>query len=275
MGLSLKKLGDQLNPFDGGRSYKTQVTNADRAKLANEQLNQARTQSLQKAASMGNVQSQNKLKTNNYQIKYQAPPSFRQNIENATGTVGLGLYRSALDKAQGLSGMYDLATPGIGTNRYSKELDRMAKRSDEIQKQQGRSELGYRAGQFFGDALTFTAGGSAFAKGASTVGKLKPVSSVINSKPVIKLMAPGTKALESIAANGAKGRIAAAGIRGVTAPGNIANIAADTSFGLGQMSSKGIDIGPEDVALQAGLSTAFSAGLPMTARASCTCCESW
>ncbi len=95
MGLSLKKLWDQANVFDGGRSYQTQATNADRAKLANQQLNQARAQSLQKAASMGNVQSRNKLAANNFQIKYQAPPSFGQNIENATGTVGGGIFNVA------------------------------------------------------------------------------------------------------------------------------------------------------------------------------------
>lgn len=87
MGLNLRKIGDQLNPFDGGKSYKTQVTNADRARLANQQLNLAREQSLRKAAAMGNVQSQNKLKANNYQVKYQPEPTTRQMFENATGSI--------------------------------------------------------------------------------------------------------------------------------------------------------------------------------------------
>lgn len=283
MGLSLKKLGDQLNPFDGGRSYQTQVTNADRAKLANEQLNQARTQSLQKAASMGNVQSQNKLKTNNYQIKYQAPPSFRQNIENATGTVGLGLGRSAIGTAQGLSGMYDLMTLGKGTNRFSQSLDTRAKRFDQIQKDQNRSEIGYKTAQFLGDAGTFLAGGRVF-KGATTAvgmgakiipGASKVITPTTNlvskvSKPLNAVSTPVSKAINTtttkLANKGAGGRIAAQAIQtGVSKP-QLMNTGVDMSIGIGQPASKGQDIGWKDVALQGGMSTAFGVGLPATAQ---------
>lgn len=264
MGLDLRKIGDQLNPFDGGKSYKTQTTNADRARLANQQLNLAREQSLRKAAAMGNVQSQNKLKANNYQVKYRPEPTFGQNIRNATGTVGLGLYRSGIGTAQGLSGIYDLASPGTGTNRFSQEFDRMAKRSDQIQQEQNRSAAGYKAGQFLGDALTFTAGGSAASSGA------RVLSGTQFGKAAAAISSPLTNALgkttAGLAAKGAGGRIAGAALTGVTAPGNVANIISDTSLGLGQMSSKGYDIGPKDVAIQAGISTAFGAGLPATAQ---------
>jgi len=266
------------------------LTGNDQRKRAEEErqrLEVARQMSLRRAQQSSNPrvaqQATQKLQNNGWQVKQTQQPSLRQHIENATGTVGLGLGRSAIGTAQGLSGMYDLMTPGKGTNRFSQSLDTRAKRFDEIQRQQNRSQAGYKAGQFFGDALTFMGGGSVVSgatKGATMGVKAIPgASKVINPaiKGVTKLTKPVgavtkhvpigiQKGSAALAQKGAGGRIAATALRNGTTKSQLLNTGVDMAIGLGQPASKGQDIGWKDVALQGGMSTAFGVGLPATAQ---------
>src|SRR5574343_1148773 len=143
MGLNLRKIGDQLNPFDGGKSYKTQETAANRARRIQQEQQANLLRVASQASKSSNPQQRaaanNILNKKSWALDNSYKPAYTNNaFKDATGEVGLGLYRSALGTAQGLSGMYDLATPGTGTNRFSQSLDIRAKRADELAKQQGK-----------------------------------------------------------------------------------------------------------------------------------------
>lgn len=256
------------------------LTGNDQRKRAEEErqrLEVARQMSLRRAQQSSNPQvaqqATQKLQNNGWQVQQKQAPSLKQNIENAVGTVGLGLGRSGIGTAQGLSGMYDLMTPGKGTNRFSQSLDTRAKRFDQIQKDQNRSSMGYKSAQFLGDAGTFLAGGglaNAAVKGASkapTVVKLANNKAVQTAfKPIAKTNSIVNKGINAVAQKGAAGRITAVAAKNAKMPGNLIESAVDTGIGVGQMASKGQQVRPQDVALQAAISTGFNVGLPGTAQ---------
>lgn len=256
------------------------LTGNDQRKRAEEErrrLEVARQMSLRKAQQSSNPrvaqQATQKLQNNGWQVQQKQAPSLRQNIENAVGTVGLGLGRSGIGTAQGISGMYDLMTPGKGTNRFSQSLDTRAKRFDQIQKDQNRSSIGYKSAQFLGDAGTFLAGGAvanAAIKGATkapAVVKLANNKAVQTAfKPITKTNSLANKGINALSQKGPAGRITAVAARNAKMPGNIAETAVDTGIGVGQMASKGQQVRPQDVALQAAISTGFNVGLPGTAQ---------
>lgn len=262
---------------------------AERAKKTQEEQKANLLRVSKQAIQTGTPQQQQKaqriLSNKSWTVDNSFKPAYNNDpLKNATGTVGLGLYRSAVGTGQGLSGLYDLATPGKGTNRLSKALDVKAKRADEIATQQNRSGFGYKGAQFFGDALTFT-GGAPVIKGASAVlgtgakmipGASKVIAPTTNlvskvSKPLTAVSTPVSKGIATTTANlankGAGGRIAAQAIQtGVSKP-QLMNTGVDMGLGLGQMASKGQDIGWKDVALQGGISAGFGVGMPAAAQA--------
>lgn len=262
---------------------------AERAKKTQEEQKANLLRVSKQAIQTGTPQQQQKaqriLTNKSWSVDNSYKPAYNNDpLKNATGQVGLGLYRSAIGTGQGLSGIYDLATPGKGTNRLSKALDVKAKRADEIAVQQNKNGIGYKGGQFLGDALTFT-GGAPVIKGASTVlgtgakmipGASKVIAPTTNlvskvSKPLTAVSTPVSKGIATttakLANNGAGGRIAAQAIQTGASKSQLMNTGVDMGLGLGQMASKGQDIGWKDVALQGGISAGFGVGLPATAQA--------
>lgn len=182
-----------------------------------------------------------------------------------TGTgLGLGAVRSLTGIGQGVSGMYDLATPGTGTNRFSKKLDTFARFTDDTAKQ-ANVMPSYKVGQFGTDALTFAAGGS-LVKAASKAPAAIKIAAPLNraARPVNNV---ANKGIAKVAQKGTGGRIAAAGLAAAKSPVVLANTAINTGLDVGAQASKGRDIGPKNIALSAGVNMGFGVGLPMAGRA--------
>jgi len=76
---------------------------------------------------------------------------------------GRSALRVGTGVGQGATGLYDLATPGIGTNRVSQGLDKVAKKIDEDAQKAGLSGY-YKTGNVAGEALSLMIPGAALAK---------------------------------------------------------------------------------------------------------------
>ena len=189
-------------------------------------------------------------------------PSQPSKAERVGLTIGLGGLRSATGLAQGLSGIYDLATPGKGTNRFSKGLDNFAKQVDATAKAENINPAGYKASQFGSDLLTFAAGGAA-AKAASKIPTVAKVAGPATSVGE-KISNPITN---NLIKHGAPGRIVATGVKATFNPSNLANTTGFTALTTGADASKGRDINPKVVAENFAQNLAFNAGLPMAGQA--------
>lgn len=253
----------QVNPFDNGKTFDTVTNNKP---VGYRQQVPADVQQKIRTAKYGplanNPQAQDSfLKSNTFE-GFSPIHSVLPSLKEAGTQVGLGGLRSLTGTAQGLSGLYDLATPGTGTNRVSNNLNKFAKFTDQTAKQEPGSPIAYKGGQFAGDALTFLAGGEV-AKGLANAPKVaKYTAPTLNvadkiSNPIVN----------SIATHGAGGRILASGVKATLSPSNIANTAAFTGLTTGADASKGRDISAKGVALNAGQNLAMNAGLPMLGRA--------
>lgn len=180
-----------------------------------------------------------------------------------TGTgAGLGVARSAVGTAQGASGLFDLATPGKGTNRVSKLLNEQAKQIDRKNEQIG-DKTAYKALQLGTDLATF----GAVAKGAQAIGKApkiaKAVKPLTNSKPN---RAINTK-LDKAISKGGKKSVVATGVKYAKKPANQVAMVQDAAFNIGQPASKGEDISKTDVAIGVLPSIAMGVGGPMATQA--------
>ena len=265
MGLSLKNLGkkiyDQVNMGDNGKTWSNDnvAINARQTTQPNPYVQQA----IQNARY--GVLANNKAKQQQFlsSLTVKQPNTLDRlgSAAQEAGTgLGLGGVRSLTGFGQGFSGLYDLATPGTGTNRLSKGLDKFAKFTDETAKNEGVG-ASYKVGQFGTDALTFLAGG-AVAKGISKA----PIVARVTS-PASKVVAPISNTLDKgiakVAVKGTGGRIAAKGLQATKSVPNLANTATFSGYDLGQRASKGQDISGKDVAISVGSNLAMNAGLPM------------
>ena len=251
----------QVNPFDNGQTFDTVVNNQQPGyrQQAPVQVQQA-IQGAKYGVLANNQQAQDNFLKNTYgktqTLADYAPKSFK---EAGTG-LGLGGVRSLTGLAQGVSGLYDLATPGTGTNRFSKGLDNFAKFTDQTAQNEGVGNA-YKVGQFGTDALTFAAGG-ALAKG---IAKIPQVAKVANPALNVgnKVSAPIVSKLPQTAG----GRIAGAGVKAFTNPVAQANAVGFTALTTGQDASKGRDISPQGVATNLAMNEGFNVGLPVAGRA--------
>ena len=181
---------------------------------------------------------------------------------NHVGTgLGLGAVRSGVGTAQGLSGLYDLLTPGNGTNRFSKSLDNYAQTVDQTA---AANNVGaaYNIGQTATDALTFLTPG-AIAKVAGKVPMAVDLAG--NATKYIPKFAdivkPGT-ALErattaiSDGASGATtainngvrgGKYITGGVKAAARPSNLGNAVVGTALDQGAQASKGRQVTPTSV----------------------------
>lgn len=196
------------------------------------------------------------LDTDANEGKFNLFTAAKDTLNNRLTGLGLGAVRSLVGTGQGLSGIYDLLTPGEGTNRVSKKLDEAAKFVDETAKNEAVGNI-YKAGQVGTDLLTFLVPG-AIAKAATKA----PAAG-----KALSLYGKGNKAVETVAAKVAsKGtagsKVAARVIEGAT-PQSALNIGTGALFDVGTEASKGRDISPADVAASVGLNTVAGVGLPV------------
>lgn len=205
---------DQFNMFDGGRTWKQRTPTTN-------------------ASTIG-------------QMKDSARKS-------ATG-IGLGVVRSGIGMGQSLSGLYDLASPGTGTNRLSNKLDSWAKFTDQTAKNEGASPLAYKGGQLAGE-LVGMKGSGAIAK--QVIGKAPRLANFVTKADNLV-----TRVTNPIGKLGAGGRIVQAGLREGLKPVNqISETASNLRF-VGEDASKGRDISPQRVAADVGFGTAMNFGSP-------------
>jgi hypothetical protein len=187
----------------------------------------------------------------------------RDVIQNRATGLGLGATRSIVGTAQGVSGLTDLLSPGVGTNRVSKGLDRFAKTIDQTAEREGVGNI-YKVGQVGTDLLSFAAP-SAAAKGISKVPRVakafSPLSRGVNATNRVL-----DRTAANVAARGPAGRVTAQSVRAM-APANVTNMAVNTGLDLGAQSGKGEDISKRDVALSVGLNAGLGIGLPVATRA--------
>ena len=183
--------------------------------------------------------------------------SFRQNTptssdslltqyrKQATGPIlamPLRSARTAVGLAQGASGIYDLATPGKGTNRLSQNLDKAAKKLDQTATEVGGKTAYNVLGPAQEIALYAASGGTlAGAKAASTAGKtgvFAKIGNILNKidKPAAKLAG--------------KGKIGKAVSGGIVTPEALPDIAGTVKY-IGEDASKGKEITPERLLVDA------------------------
>jgi hypothetical protein len=178
------------------------------------------------------------IKPSAQQQRPAAPnPGVNYNASNrgakgALADLGLGFLRSGTGTAQSVSGIFDLVSPGKGTNRFSKGLDEFAKQVDERQKMVGENDIAYKLSQAGGDVGTIFAGGGAIKGGIKAVTSAPKVASVISRAGKIASKIPGVNKLGFL-----------------TRPDVVADVTADAITGLGQPASKGEQITAADVAI--------------------------
>lgn len=201
--------------------------------------------------------------------------SFTTKLKQAGTMQGLGALRSATGLAQGVSGLYDLASPGTGTNRFSKKLDTFAKSTDDTAAAEAEANTSTEAGkkaalnaykgyQGATDVLSFAAGDAAF-KGVGTVAN-KGSAAV---RQTTKLVRPVTAAFErgvDALDNGNRAQRVAGVAARTFKPSSLINTAANTGVDLGAEASKGRDISAGDVAVSAGMNIGINTGLPVASK---------
>jgi hypothetical protein len=243
MGLSLKNLGsrlwDQINPLDNNRTFKNPQGSA-------------------KGKGPG----------------YKAPSAFDQLTGQArkVGTgLGLSAVRSGTGVAQGLTGAYDLLTPGRGTNRASKFLDTFAKQTDATAKAEHINPFAYRAGQTLVDAGSMLTGlgelkaATTALKGATELPRAaNAVRTVAQIAPRVEMkIASATRPLTE--STNVASRLVGRGIQNAANPANVAINTAFTGKMVGENASKGRDTSPGSVAANIAMGVGADFGLPILA----------
>lgn len=165
--------------------------------------------------------------------------------------VGLGIGRAAVGLGQAASGLYDLATPGTGTNRFSKDLTQWGANIDKVAKQQHVNPVVYHGTQIGANLL----GPAELKTVAKAPEAIRPAVNAVERVPQFV-----ERATSDLFNKGAKGRIAAKTIRGATNPKLAAANAGYQTYNIGQQAAQGHDINP---AAEAATYAAFQAGLPL------------
>lgn len=162
----------------------------------------------------------------------------------ATGLAGV---RLGTGMAQGLSGLYDLASPGTGNSRVTKGLKNFAQNTDQTAVANDVNPA-YRIMQAAMTPASFFLPGGA-AKAAGIAPKLT------GTIPKI------TDAAESLAGGNVAQRVIGAGMQGLQ-PANALNAAYGTATDLGRMSGDGQQITAKNSGLAAALNMMTPFALP-------------
>lgn len=185
-------------------------------------------------------------------IKPKAGPP-RRSIDRAINTVAASTARVGTGIAQGISGLFDLISPGKGTSRVSKSLDRSAKSIDKFAKEQGNEKL-YKVGNVVGEIGSFFIPTQAAARIASAFPKAtKITSNVVERAASLGDNADDYNRIRRALAEGAR--------RGLTLDQVIADAAITAKY-TGENAAKGRKTSPGTVAADIGLGIAGGAIFP-------------
>jgi hypothetical protein len=201
-----------------------------------------------------------------FNLSRAAGDSFKQAVPKVGRATDLAARRVGIDMAQGVTGLYDLASRGTGTNRVSKKLDKFAKNIDQSAKNDDVNPAYHIMQAPLEVASFFTPG--VVAKGAGVMAKAGQLGKVgvkaaklaeyasRAERPIVNVATRYASRLEK--QGGSARRIVAAAVKHGATPSNAVNAAAGTGMDLGVQSGKGEDISRGDVAA----SVAMNAGLP-------------
>jgi hypothetical protein len=261
-GFSLKKkignlfsaAGHGLNPFDGGQGWTSGPSNQQRAAQSIQNANQQ----------IQNIQAPKGVLVNpqvRQQFVSSQVPSTLTKIDvgsvlknRATG-LGLGSLRAGTGWVQGGAGLYDLATPGTGTNRFSQGLNKFAQSIDQTAKAENVGNI-YTAGQVGTEGLGFAAPSML----ADALGKTSVVSKV--SRPITKANTFIDNLANVPKTATSSQRITARAIEGLR-PSTLLNVTSGVASDLGQITGKGQDINLKNTALSVGANVGLGVGVPV------------
>ena len=181
-------------------------------------------------------------------------------------SAGVGVARSIVGTAQGISGLVDLVSPGTGTSRISKGLDVAAKKLDTINQTSGGNSIIYKGAQAATDIATLVGGGE-IAKG---IGEIPKVANVTNKISQVASKVPGvTEATAKIADYASQGALQKTLVdvgKSVISPKAVAINTGYTGLGVGQQASKGVKVTPTEVAQNFATNATFGASSVVLAK---------
>ena len=164
--------------------------------------------------------------------------------------VALGTGRSAAGTVEGVGGLYDLATPGDGVNRFSKVGVNAGQATDQAVKDNNYNQLAYKGSQAATDVAQYAIG----AGGVKAVGKattsLPYVPKVVSfadrvAQPLTKPISGAVeRGATNLAQKGFAGRVASKTLQNVTNPGYQAVNAGFTALQAGKEASHGTEVSP-------------------------------
>lgn len=243
MGFSLKKLVKHavadVNPFDGAPAPPRPASTA---------------QPHQSILSRGLHDITHNPVTNVIGAGQKAADRFA--TSNAIGhglqAVALGGLRSGIGTGQAVSGLYDLATPGTGNNRFSKNLGKVATNVDQTAKAEHVNPVLYHGAQAATDALQLAVGAGEAKLGAKAITetpKVAPIATKFGAlAPAIEKQVAARTA--GLAEKGFGGRVAADAINNAAKPGYQAANAGFTALQVGKNASQGKQTTPLGVTTQ-------------------------
>jgi len=163
---------------------------------------------------------------------------------------GAGVKRSGEGVAQGVGGIYDLATPGKGQSRLTQAATRSAEGSDKFVQDNQLSDVAYKGGQLTGEALQLLTGTKAIKAMASLPGASKLVAVAGKADELENL-------LRTVNKGGKAGDAAITAARHLLDPARVANVVGNTAVDQGQLSARGQDINAKTVGTSVGLNYAL------------------
>lgn len=192
-------------------------------------------------------------------VKPPEPKKYWQNpIGKAVNTVLAGSTRAAAGLAQDAGGLYDLVTPGEGTNRVTDRYAERGKMYDEMAKEAGINQTAYKAAQVPLNVAAFLLPSQV----ASGVSKVPAVANVVNkanaATEAFPAVAKATTYLDDAAETGSK---TAKAVKWATSKPVVTNVAADSLQSAGMRTSRNQDNSPLTAATDVATSYGAAAGL--------------
>lgn len=162
--------------------------------------------------------------------------------------IAAGITRSAVGTGESLAGLYDLASPGQGTNRVSKGMRRAGENVDNVVKDNNYNKWAYKGAQAATDIATFAVGGAPTTKlvgmgtkGASRIPKAAQVAGKVGNAVGSHGYQVGGKFIPT-------GKAVVKGAKYIARPDVLSDLAVDTALSAGQRSARGQDVNAGTVA---------------------------
>ena len=157
-----------------------------------------------------------------------------------------GFQRSIAGLGESGTGLYDLVTPGEGTNRFTKNFTNAGQLLD-IEAKDNNYGARYKAGQFAGEVAQIVA----------TAGLAKAITT---APKVVQLASKIPQASNALKGSGLASKTG----RFLLDPSVASNVVSNVAQGSGLRTARGVKNTPGAVALDAGISLAIPASLPIT-----------